>query len=70
MTRGSRHAVGAVLPALVAGATILCAGASAAASPATFTIRIDAAGRGTFAVRGAVVDSGRAVVRLGSRTGG
>ena len=67
--RGSRHAVGACVLALVAGATALCAGASAAASPATFTIRIDAAGRGTFAVRGAVVDSGRAVVRRGVANG-
>jgi hypothetical protein len=31
-----------------------------AASPATFTVRVDAQGRGTFTVRGGIVDQGRA----------
>ena len=34
-----------------------------AASPATFTVRVDAQGRGTFTVRGGIVDQGRASVR-------
>jgi hypothetical protein len=41
----------------------------AAASPATFSIRIDARGRGTFTARGGVVDEGRAVVRRTVATG-
>ena len=37
--------------------------AHAAPSPAIFTVRVDARGLGTFTVRGALADQGRAVVR-------
>ncbi len=49
--------------ALVVGATLVTSGAGAASSPATFSIRVGANGRGTFAVTGAVADTGRALVR-------
>ena len=58
---GRLVAVGAI--ALAVGAAVVCAGAGAAPSPASFSIRIDGSGRGTFAVRGAVADTGRALVR-------
>ena len=57
-----RLAAGAAL-VLVVGATLAATGADAASSPATFSIRVGANGRGTFAVTGAVADTGRALVR-------
>lgn len=58
-------ATGLAAAALVTGpGSVQGAGqATRAALPATFTVRIDAQGRGTFTVRGGIVDGGRALVR-------
>lgn len=63
--RALRAAIlGLAVAALLAGPAVSGArGAQAVPAPATFTVRIDAGGRGTFTVRGGLSDQGRAAVR-------
>ena len=50
--------------AVLAGLSLVAAGAAAGTpTPITLTVKLDAAGRGTFTLRGSLVDSGRASAR-------
>lgn len=60
---GASAATLLVVIASPAGPRSVARAAPAAASPASFTIRLDARGSGSFTARGGVVDSGRASVR-------